>query len=42
MAGRWLLMIAFGAIFGSTIMTREALLIDRIYFLLHNWLQLVK
>jgi len=41
-AGRRLLMIAFGAIFGSTIMTREALLIDRIYYLLHDWMRLVK
>jgi L-cystine uptake protein TcyP (sodium:dicarboxylate symporter family) len=42
LAGRWFLMIAFGAIFGSTIMTREALLIDRIYFILHDWLGIVK
>lgn len=41
-AGRWFLMIAFGAIFGSTIMTREALLIDRIYFILHDWLNIVR
>jgi hypothetical protein len=41
-AGRWLLMLSFGAIFGSTIMTREALLIDRIYFLLHDWMRLVR
>ncbi len=40
--GRWLLMISFGAIFGSTIMTREALLIDRIYYLLHDWLRIVR
>ncbi|HVX57976.1 MAG TPA: hypothetical protein VHA37_09730, partial [Candidatus Saccharimonadales bacterium] len=39
--GRLLLMGAFGAIFGSTIMTRMALLIDRVYFLLHDWLKLV-
>ncbi|MDR3708240.1 MAG: hypothetical protein P4L33_08060 [Capsulimonadaceae bacterium] len=39
-AGRVMLMIAFGAIFGSTIMIREALLIDRIRFLLIEWLQL--
>ncbi|MCC7491538.1 MAG: hypothetical protein IT204_04285 [Fimbriimonadaceae bacterium] len=32
--GRWLLMIAFGAIFGSTVMGRFSLLIDRIQFLL--------
>lgn len=36
-AGRWLLMFAFGAIFGSTIMARLALLIDRISFLLRDF-----
>ncbi len=36
-AGRWLLMFAFGAIFGSTIMGRLALLIDRITFLLKDF-----
>ena len=40
--GRWVLMFAFGAIFGSTIMTRMALLIDRMYFIFHDWLRLVK
>ncbi len=39
-AGRWLLMISLGSIFGLTIMTREALLIDRVRFLLFDWLQL--
>ena len=39
--GRWVLMFSFGAIFGSTIMTRMALLIDRMYFLFHDWLRLV-
>lgn len=38
--GRWLVMIALGAVFGSTIMTREALLIDRFRFLLFEWLKL--
>lgn len=38
-AGRIFLMFAFGAIFGSTIMTRMALLIDRMYFLFHDWLR---
>ena len=40
--GRWVLMFAFGAIFGSTIMTRMALLIDRMYFIFHDWLRVVK
>ena len=35
--GRWVLMFAFGAIFGSTVMARMSLLIGRIYFLLHDW-----
>jgi len=38
--GRWLIMIGFGAIFGSTIMTRFALLVDRVAFLLLEWLKL--
>jgi len=38
--GRWLIMIGFGAIFGSTIMTRFALLVDRVSFLLIEWLKL--
>jgi hypothetical protein len=37
--GRWLLMVAFGAIFGNTVMGRMSLLIDRLEFLLHHWLQ---
>jgi hypothetical protein len=40
LTGRWILMIALGAIFGSTIMTREALLIDRINFVVFQWLRL--
>lgn len=40
--GRWLIMIGFGAIFGSTIMTRFALLVDRMSFLLIEWLHLGK
>lgn len=38
--GRWILMFSFGAIFGSTIMTRMALLIDRMYYLFHDWLRI--
>ncbi|MDX1934337.1 MAG: hypothetical protein SFU56_17175 [Capsulimonadales bacterium] len=37
--GRFLLMFAFGAIFGSTIMARMSLLIGRIHFLIHDWIQ---
>jgi hypothetical protein len=35
--GRWMLMFAFGAIFGSTIMARLALLIDRVNFLMTDF-----
>jgi hypothetical protein len=37
--GRWLLMIGFGAIFGSTVMMRFTLLIDRMYFV---WIEFLK
>jgi hypothetical protein len=40
--GRIMLMVAMGSIFGATIMTREALLIDRVRYLLIDWLQLDK
>lgn len=40
--GRWLLMIAFGATFGSTVMARFSLLIDRLDFLLVDWLHLAR
>jgi hypothetical protein len=32
-AGRYLLMIGFGAIFGSTVMMRFSLVIDRMHFI---------
>jgi hypothetical protein len=35
--GRWLMMFTFGAIFGSTMMARLALLIDRVDFLLNDF-----
>lgn len=38
--GRLMMMFAFGAIFGSTVMARMALLIDRVWFLMHDWLHL--
>ncbi len=37
-SGRWLLMIGFGAIFGSTVMMRFSLVIDRMYFIWIEWL----
>jgi len=38
--GIWFLMVAFGAMFGYTVMGRLALLIDRFDFLLFDWLKL--
>jgi hypothetical protein len=38
--GRLFLMISFGAFFGNTFMTRVVLLIERIQFLLEEWLKL--
>lgn len=40
--GRWLLMIAFGATFGSTVMARFSLFIARMQFLLADWLHVAK
>ncbi len=40
--GIWIIMIAFGAQFGFTVMARISLLIGRIQFLLGDWLGLVK
>jgi len=37
--GRYLLMVGFGAIFGSTVMMRFSLLIDRMYFI---WIEFVQ
>ena len=36
-AGRWFLMIGFGAIFGATVMGRLTLFIGRFNFLLNDW-----
>ena len=36
-AGRWFLMIGFGAIFGATVMGRMTLFIGRFNFLLNSW-----
>lgn len=35
--GRWFLMFAFGAMFGSTVMARMSLLIGRVFFLISEW-----
>jgi len=36
-AGRWFLMIGFGAIFGATVMGRLTLFVGRLNFLLNDW-----
>lgn len=38
--GIWFLMVSFGATFGYTVMGRMSLLIDRVYFLMFDWLKL--
>ncbi|HON87038.1 MAG: hypothetical protein KBI39_01470 [Firmicutes bacterium] len=40
--GRCVMMVSFGAAFGSTVMGRMALLIDRLYFLYSNWLGIIR
>jgi len=40
--GRWFLMFAFGAMFGSTVMARMSLLIGRMYFLLDKWIGIAR
>ncbi len=37
--GRWMMMICFGAFFGSTIMARMALLVERLQFLIEQWIR---
>lgn len=39
--GRWMMMGCFGAFFGSTIMARMALLVERLDFLIHSWIPLI-
>jgi len=39
--GIYFLMVSFGASFGYTIMARMSLLIERIEFLLHDWLGII-
>jgi hypothetical protein len=40
--GRWLMMIAFGAMFGSTVMARMSLFIGRLDFLFRDWIPLIR
>jgi hypothetical protein len=39
--GRWMMLMAFGASFGNTLMTRFGMYQGRILFLLRDWLQVV-
>lgn len=39
--GRWLMMVAFGAMFGSTVMARMSLFIGRLTFLFQEWIHLI-
>jgi hypothetical protein len=39
--GRWTIMIAFGAIFASVVMSRASVFIGRVQFLLGEWLHLI-
>jgi len=41
-AGRWVMMIALGAAFGSTVMARVSLFLGRVQFLMTEWLFIVK
>lgn len=41
-AGRWVMMIALGAAFGSTVMARVSLFLGRVQFLMTEWLFVVK
>ena len=40
-AGRWMMMGCFGAFFGTTIMARMALLVERIQFFIDQWIPTV-
>lgn len=37
--GRWLLMLGFGAFFGNTVMSRMSFLLDRLMFLVDEWIK---
>jgi hypothetical protein len=39
--GRWVILITLGALFGNRVMTYVSLLIERVYFLLGDWLGLL-
>ena len=39
--GRFFIMVTLGARFGAVVMSRLSLLIDRFYFLMHDWLKIL-
>jgi len=41
-SGRWFLMVCFGAFFGSTVMARMALLVERLQFLYSDWFGVIR
>ena len=40
--GRWFMLIAFGAIFADTAVSRISILISRVHYVLHDWLQVIR
>lgn len=40
--GRWFVLGALGALFASVAVARISILVNRVYFLLHDWLQIVR
>lgn len=42
LVGRYMMMVAFGAAYGNTVMARSAVLLGRIQYLLGNWLQIIE
>lgn len=41
-SGRWLMMVCFGSFFGSTVMARLALLVERLQFILIDWINAIR
>lgn len=39
--GRWFVLIALGALFASVAVSRISILVNRVYYLLHDWLRIV-
>ncbi len=39
--GRWMILLALGASFGNTVMTRFGMYQGRVIFLLREWLQII-